>query len=104
MEKFTGALSAAWAFSSFARLRNTKPKGKGFPGMDPSPVGNDPATPVVCKGTEGTLCTHPVVPGTCGSGYPGYPGLPRGPPTPYAGAGACSVVLGDERIRPRTVR
>src|SRR5690606_22915770 len=56
LESVTVALSAAGAFSSLARLRNTKPKGTGYSGLDHSPVGNDPATPDVCKGTEGTLC------------------------------------------------
>ncbi len=52
LESVTCALTALWAFSSLARLRNTKPKGTGYRGVDPSPVGNDPATPDVCKGTE----------------------------------------------------
>ncbi|GHE88893.1 hypothetical protein GCM10014715_51840 [Streptomyces spiralis] len=59
--------------------------------MDPSPAGNDPATPVVSKGTEGTLRTRPA------DGA-------RGSPTPYAGAETGAVVLGDDRIRSRTVR
>ncbi|CAM5407024.1 hypothetical protein STENM327S_07560 [Streptomyces tendae] len=73
LESVTGALTALWAFSSLARLRNTKPKGTGCRGVDPSPVGNDPATPVVCKWTERMLqsgwCVQPRTPGL--SGQPG---------------------------------
>ncbi|RDS61391.1 hypothetical protein DWC19_32210 [Streptomyces sp. M7] len=89
-----------------ARLRNTKPKGTGCTGLDPSPVGNDPATPVVVRGQRGR---RGRVPPAVTGGVPrrhraGRSRHTRGSPTPHAGAEAYAVVLGDERIRPRTVR
>ncbi|GGR16364.1 hypothetical protein GCM10010282_05810 [Streptomyces roseolus] len=79
------------AFSSFERLRNTKPKGTGWRAGNPSPGGNDPLTAGVVTGTH--TRTH---------------GRARGLPEillllpPETGAAA--VVLGEERIPLRTVR